>query len=86
MKNKTIDLSQFMLDENDEKLMKSLDSKTVKDDPNYPKNKRVNLEYYNQDELEDIGVDDYSDCDGREEIETLSDAGMDIYWFVGKQV
>ncbi len=79
MKNKTIDLSQFMLDENDEKLMKSLDNKTMKDDPNYPKNKRVNLEYYNQDELDDVGVDDYSDCDGREEIETLSDAGMDIY-------
>ena len=79
MKNKTIDLSQFMLDENDEKLMKSLDNKTMKDDPSYPKNKRVNLEYYNQDELDDVGVDDYSDCDGREEIETLSDAGMDIY-------
>ena len=79
MKNKTIDLSQFMLDENDEKLMKSLDNKTMKDNPNYPKNKRVNLEYYNQDELDDVGVDDYSDCDGREEIETLSDAGMDIY-------
>ena len=59
MKNKTIDLSQFMLDENDEKLMKSLDNKTMKDDPNYPKNKRVNLEYYNQDELDDVGVDDY---------------------------
>ena len=68
-----------MLDEEDEKRMKSLDNKTMKDDPNYPKNKRVNLEYYNQDELEDVGVDDYSDCDGREEIETLSDAGMDIY-------
>ena len=79
MKNKTIDLSQFMLDENDEKLMKSLDNKTMKDDPNYPTNNRVNLEYYNQDELDDVGVDDYSDCDGREEIETLSDAGMDIY-------
>ena len=79
MKNKKIDLSQFMLDEDDEKLMKSLDDKTMKDDPNYPKNKRVNLEYYNQDELDDVGVDDYSDCDGREEIETLSDAGMDIY-------
>ena len=79
MKNKKIDLSQFMLDEEDEKRMKSLDNKTMKDDPNYPKNKSVNLEYYNQDELEDVGVDDYSDCDGREEIETLSDAGMDIY-------
>ena len=86
MKNKTIDLSQFMLDENDEKLMKSLDNKTMKDDPNYPKNKRVNLEYYNQDELDDVGVDDYSDCDGREEIETLSDAGMDIYWLDWNQV
>ena len=79
MKNKKIDLSQFMLDEEDEKRMKSLDNKTMKDDPNYPKNKRVNLEYYNQDELEDVGVDDYSDCDGREEIENLSVAGMDIY-------
>tara|TARA_B100000287_G_scaffold306232_1_gene289357 strand:+ start:60 stop:299 length:240 start_codon:yes stop_codon:yes gene_type:complete len=79
MKIKKIDLSQFMLDKEDEKRMKSLDNKTMKDDPNYPKNKRVNLEYYNQDELEDVGVDDYSDCDGREEIETLSDAGMDIY-------
>ena len=37
-----------------------IDKKTMKDDPNYPKNKRVNLEYYAEDELEDIGVDDYS--------------------------
>ena len=51
----------------------------MKTDPNYQQNKRVNLEYYNEDELEDIGVDDYSDCDGREELETLGDAGMDIY-------
>ena len=42
-------------------------------------NKKVNLEYYAEDELDDIGVDDYSDCDGREELETLGDAGMDIY-------
>ena len=74
-----LDLSQFILDKNDMKQMKTMDKKTMKDDPNYPKNKRVNLEYYAEDELDDIGTDDYSDCDGREEIETLSDAGMDIY-------
>ena len=75
-----LDLSQFILDKNDMKQMKTMDKKTMKDDPNYPKNKRVNLEYYAEDELEDIGVDDYSDCDGREELETLGDAGMDIYY------
>jgi|TARA_Y100000031_G_C8184925_1_gene368443 hypothetical protein len=76
---KKIDLSQFMLTDDDKKQMKSIDKKTMKDDPNYPKNKRVNLEYYAEEDLDDIGVDDYSDCDGREEVETLSDAGMDIY-------
>ena len=81
---KKIDIKQFMLDceltNEDKKQMKSIDKKTMKDDPNYPKNKRVNLEYYAEDELDDLGVDDYSDCDGREEIETLGDAGMDIYY------
>ena len=76
---KKIDMKQFELTKDDMKQMKSIDEKTMKDDPNYPKNKRVNLEYYAEDELDDIGVDDYSDCDGREEIETLGDAGMDIY-------
>ena len=73
-------MSQFELTKDDIKQMKSIDEKTMKDDPNYPKNKRVNLEYYAEDELDDIGVDDYSDCDGREELETLGDAGMDIYY------
>ena len=81
--NKKIDMAKFMkecmLTNDDKKQMRSLDNKTMKDDPNYPKNKRVNLEYYNEDELEDIGVDDYSDCDGREAIETLGDLGMDVY-------
>jgi len=81
--NKKIDMAKFMkecmLTNDDKKQMRSLDDKTMKDDPNYPKNKRVNLEYYNEDELEDIGVDDYSDCDGREDIETLGDLGMDVY-------
>jgi len=79
MKKIKIDMSQFELTGDDMKQMKSIDEKTMKDDPNYPKNKRVNLEYYAEDELDDIGVDDYSDCDGREELETLGDAGMDIY-------
>ena len=81
--NEKIDMAQFMKDcmltNNDKKQMKSLDKKTLKDDPNYPKNKRVNLEYYAEDELEDVGVDDYSDCDGRKELETLGDVGMDVY-------
>ncbi len=81
--NKKIDMAEFMkeckLTNNDKKRMRSLDKITMKTDPNYQKNKRVNLEYYNEDELEDIGVDDYSDCDGREDIETLGDIGMDLY-------
>ena len=72
-------MKECMLTNNDKQQMRSLDNKTMKTDPNYQRNKRVNLEYYNEDELEDIGVDDYSDCDGREELETLGDAGMDIY-------
>jgi len=81
--NKKIDMAKFMkecmLTNDDKKQMRSLDNKTMKDDPNYPKNKRVNLEYYNEDELDDIAVDDYSDCDGREDVETLGDLGMDVY-------
>ena len=46
---KKIDMKQFMLDceltNEDKKQMKSIDKKTMKDDPNYTKNKRVNLEY-----------------------------------------
>ena len=81
--NKKIDMAEFMkeckLTNHDKKRMRSLDKITMKTDPNYQKNKRVNLEYYNEDELEDIGVDDYSDCDGRGNIETLGDIGMDVY-------
>ena len=77
-KKKKIDLSQFILSVDDKRQLKSMDQISSVS-PNYTKNKRVNLEYYAEDELDDIGVDDYSDCDGREEIETLGDAGMDIY-------
>ena len=71
-------MSQFELSKGDIKQMRSIDKKTLSS-PNYKKIKRVNLEYYAEDELEDVGTDDYSDCDGREELETLGDAGMDIY-------
>ena len=43
MKKNKIDLSQFMLDDADLKQMRNLDKKTMKTDPNYKKNKRVNL-------------------------------------------
>jgi|TARA_Y100000310_G_scaffold59332_1_gene54690 hypothetical protein len=78
VKKINIDMSQFELSKDDIKQMRSIDKKTLSS-PNYKKNKRVNLEYYAEDELEDVGTDDYSDCDGREELETLGDAGMDIY-------
>ena len=77
-KNKKIDLSQFMLDKNDKRQMKSLDKLSPMSE-NYKNNRRVNLEYYNEDDLDDVAVDDYSDCDGREDIETLGDIGMDVY-------
>ena len=69
MKKINIDMSQFELSKDDIKQMRSIDKKTLSS-PNYKKNKRVNLEYYAEDELEDVGTDDYSDCDGREELET----------------
>ena len=82
MKNKTkvkkIDLSQFMLDKNDERQLKSLDKLSPMSE-NFKNNRRVNLDYYNEDELDDVATDDYSDCDGREDIETLGDVGMDVY-------
>jgi len=83
MKKKTkkkieIDLSQFELTADDKKQLKSLD-KISMISPNYYDNKRVNLDYYNEDELDDVAVDDYSDCVGREDIETLGDIGMDVY-------
>ena len=78
IKVQKIDLSQFMLDKEDEKQLKSLDKLSPLSE-NYKNNKRVNLEYFNEDELDDVAVDDYSDCDAREDIETLGDIGMDVY-------
>ena len=42
-------------------------------------NKRVNLDYFNEGELDDTAVNDYSECDGREDLKTLGDIGMDVY-------
>ena len=58
IKVQKIDLSQFMLDANDEKQLKSLDKLSPLSE-NYKNNKRVNLEYFNEDELDDVAVDDY---------------------------
>ena len=77
-KNKKIDLSQFMLDVDDQRQLKALDKLSPLSE-NYDNNRRVNLDYYNEDDLDDVAVDDYSDCDGRENIETLGDIGMDVY-------
>ena len=78
IKVQKIDLSQFMLDKDDEKQLKSLDKLSPLSE-NYKNNKRVNLEYFNEDELDDVAFDDYSDCVGREDVETLGDIGMDVY-------
>lgn len=54
LKKIKIDLSQFMLSNADKKQMRSLDKVTIKNDPNYKANKRINLEYYDdEDETED---------------------------------
>ena len=78
MKTKTIDLSQFELTADDKRQIKSMD-KHSSSTPKYKENKRVNLDYFNEDELDDIAVDDYSECDGREDLKTLGDIGMDVY-------
>ena len=46
IKVQKIDLSQFMLDKEDEKQLKSLDKLSPLSE-NYKNNKRVNLEYFN---------------------------------------
>jgi len=71
MKKIKIDFSQFILDDSDKKRMKSLDNITIKSDPNYQTNKRINLKYSNE--------DDYSNDDNHEELETSGDIEMGIY-------
>ena len=76
--NKTIDLSQFMLNEEDEMLMDNMDKKSLPDENIKPS---VNLDMFDEDTLQDniTAVGDYHDYDGREEIDSLEDIGMDIY-------
>ena len=75
---KKIDLSQFMLDEDDEKMMKKMDKKSLPDEDIKPS---VNLDYVDEATLEEniTAAGDYQDYDGRESIDDLNDLGMDIY-------
>ena len=75
---KKIDLSQFMLNEDDEKMMEKMDKKSLPDEDIKPS---VNLDYVDEATLEEniTAVGDYHDYDGRESIDSLEDIGMDIY-------
>ena len=75
---KKIDLSQFMLNEDDEKMMKKMDKKSSPDEDIKPS---VNLDYVDEATLEEniTAAGDYYDYAGRESINDLEDLGMDIY-------
>ena len=75
---KKIDLSQFMLDEDDEMMMEKMDKKSLPDEDIKPS---VNLDMMDEATLEEniTSAGDYYDYDGREEIDNLEDIGMDIY-------
>ena len=76
--NKKIDLSQFMLDEDDQMMMKKMDKKSSPDENIKPS---VNLDMLDEATLEEniTSAGDYYDYDGRESIDSLEDIGMDIY-------
>ena len=75
---KKIDLSQFMLDEDDEMMMEKMDKKSLPDEDIKPS---VNLDMMEEATLEEniTSAGDYYDYDGRETIDDLNDLGMDIY-------
>ena len=75
---KKIDLSQFMLDEDDEMMMEKMDKKSLPDEDIKPS---VNLDMMGEATLEEniTSAGDYYDYDGRETIDDLNDLGMDIY-------
>ena len=75
---KTIDLNQFMLNEDDERLMENMNKKCEGDNDIKPS---VNLDMFDEDTLEEniTAAGDYYDYDGRESIDSLEDIGMDIY-------
>ena len=78
LNNKKIDLSQFMLDEDDQMMMKKMDKKSSPDEDIKPS---VNLNMLDEATLEEniTSAGDYYDYDGRESIDSLEDIGMDIY-------
>ena len=75
---KKIDLSQFMLNEEDEMMMEKMDNKSLQDEDIKPS---VNLDMLDEATLEEniTSAGDYYDYDGRETIDDLNDLGMDIY-------
>ena len=75
---KKIDLSQFMLNEDDEMMMNKMDKKSLPDEDIKPS---VNLDMLDEATLEEniTSAGDYYDYDGRETIDDLNDLGMDIY-------
>ena len=75
---KKIDLSQFMLNEEDEMMMEKMDKKSLPDEDIKPS---VNLDMLDEATLEEniTSAGDYYDYDGRETIDDLNDLGMDIY-------
>ena len=75
---KTIDLNQFMLNEDDERLMENMNKKCEGDNNIKPS---VNLDMMDEATLEEniTSAGDYYDYDGRETIDDLNDLGMDIY-------
>ena len=75
---KKIDLNQFMLNEDDERLMENMNKK-CEGDTNI--NPSVNLDMMDEATLEEniTSAGDYYDYDGRETIDSLEDIGMDIY-------
>ena len=75
---KTIDLNQFMLNEDDERLMENMNKKCEGDTNIKPS---VNLDMMDEATLEEniTAAGDYYDYDGRETIDNLGDIGMDIY-------
>lgn len=76
--NKTIDMNQFFLNEEDEMLMENMNKKCGGDENIKPS---VNLDMFDEDTLQDniTARGDYNDYDGRETIDSLDDLGMDIY-------
>ena len=75
---KTIDLNQFMLNEDDERLMDNMNKKCSGDSDIKPS---INLDLMDEATLEEniTAYGDYNDYDGRETIDSLDDIGMDIY-------